>query len=437
MKYLVFSLLIIIAGQFFLSTQARAQDTNFVRINTWHFENFTDSTCTWDLFREAFIGIPPTYSEAFVFDQVIYDNVFSAMLNSGHCFGMSLAALQLLRYGGFDGICAPASQYPRRYTGTEYREPASDELYHAIQMLQPHILNFRVVSHLLDLIAQNKSRDGNYAFDQYNYYAAKKGYSIVCITESYTNVSDSHALLPYHTTVDGAGNKRIYVYDVNRPFNKPGPDGHDWYTSGNNYIQINSSDGKWSFDMADTCICPWSGVSSSFNGNSGHIMIVPFSIMRNKDRLPQSLFADGLEAASKLFLFGHSVSLEQISTPDGKRYFKPGAQLLEEDDSLALRGIMPFFPMNGCKAPMENSQLYFMQDQNDFDITVRGGSDGYKIQLFSGQAFLTVTAEKPNDVERICIRNWQTDCPFVTVIKEDGQISHSFIDVQQLHPAQP
>ncbi|MBK8920109.1 MAG: hypothetical protein IPM81_01135 [Saprospirales bacterium] len=429
MKHIVFNILLFIAGKAFFSTPAYGQDTNFVRVNTWHFENFRDSTSTWDLFREAYIGIAPTYDQAFVFDQVIYDNVFSQMLNTGHCFGMSLMALQLLRYGGHDGFCAPASQYPRKYAGGEYREPASDGLLHSIQMLQGHILNFRVVSHLLDIIAANKNRDGNYAYDQYRYYDAKKDYTILCITKGLVDVAESHALLPYHITVDGAGNKRMYVYDVNRPFNKPGSEGHDWYTNGNNFVQINSSDGAWSFDMADTCVCPWTGVSSGPVETSGNIMIVPFSIMRNKDRLPQSLFADGIEAASKLFLFGQGVVLEQIATPDGKRYFKPGAREVETSDSAALRSVLPFFSMQGGKALANGGQLFFVRSPDGLDISVRAGPAGYKLQLFSGYTAVTVSAETPFIREQIRIRDGQSALPSVEVINASGATS-TRIDIQ-------
>lgn len=240
MKPFIFRLFIFAAGQVFFTGPVFCQDTNFVRTNTWHFENFGDSIPSWDVFRETYIGIAPTYESASIFDQIFYDSVHSKMINTGHCFGMNIGALQLLRYGGYGGFCAPASQYPRKYPANVYKEPADPRLQRTIQMLQGHILNYRVITYMLDLIAANNSRNGNFAYDQYKYFEAKKEYCTIGITESFSNVGASHALLPYHLTEDGAGNRKIYVYDVNRPFNKPGAgdEGHDWYLDKNRLVAV-------------------------------------------------------------------------------------------------------------------------------------------------------------------------------------------------------
>ena len=456
MRQFTFWLFLFSVSQVFFVRPSFCQDTNFVRVNTWRFENFGDSIPSWDVFRETYIGIAPTYGEASPFDQILYDQVHSKMINTGHCFGMSLGALQLLRYGGYDGFCAPASQYPRKYPNNEYKEPADARLQHAIQILQGHILNFRVISHLLDLITANNSRDGNFVYEQYKYYEAKKEYCIIGITESFFGVSASHALLPYHVTDDGAGNKKIYVYDVNRPFNKPGSGtiGHDWYIDRNNFIEI-KSDGTWSYDMADCrlcstcedcnpnlpsppiadlCPCPWSGSPSSdpeADTGSGHIFLMPLSIIGRKDRLPQSLFADAIEAVGKIFLFGQNAALEQISAPDGRHYFRPGTQELETSDSAALRCVLPFIPFNGGKPVDSDCQLYFVRGENDLDIAVRADECGYKVQLFSDYAAVTVTSDEAHVTEQIRIRGWNTPNPCVEVVGSCGS-TDSRVEIQPL-----
>jgi hypothetical protein len=416
----------------FSATLAWGQDTNFVRKNTWYFENFGDSTVSWDLFRENYIGIPPNYNDAFYFDRVLFDEVYTKMLGTGHCFGMSLLALQLLRYGGYDGFCSPASQYPRKYTGNEYREPADPRLFHSIQMMQGHLLNFRVISNMLDIIAENKNRDGGFAFDRYKFYEAKKEYCLIGVTENFDPAGEAHALLPYFATDDGAGNVRIYVYDVNRPFNKPGPNGHDWYTGGQNFVQINTNNNTWSYDMADTCACPWSGSPSGGLSGSGNIFIFPFSIMRSKDRLPQSIFADAAEAIGKIFILSQDAQVEQLSTPDGRRYLQSGVQELETSDSVALRSVLPFISLNGGQPDKDAAQLYFVRGESALDLALKGGAAGYSAQFFSDYTSIKVESSEPGAIEQICVRGWHSPLPTVEIRRADGQPPTGKVEITQL-----
>ncbi|MBL7810141.1 MAG: hypothetical protein JNN28_20130 [Saprospiraceae bacterium] len=437
MKSSTFMLFLFAASQVFFIKSANCQDTNFVRINTWHFENFSDSLPSWDVFRETYIGVAPTYASASIFDQILYDNVHAKMINTGHCFGMNIGALQLIRYGGYSGFCAPASQYPRKYSANEYKEPADSRLQRAIQILQGHILNYRVITYMLDLIAANNSRNGNFAYDQYKYFSAKKEYCTIGITESFTNVGASHALLPYHFTEDGAGNRKIYVYDVNRPFNKPGPgdEGHDWYIDKNNFIEI-KSDGTWSFDMADNCTCPWSGSPSSDPAaatGSGHIFLMPFSIVGRKDRLPQSIFADAAEAIGKIFVLSQGTEIEQLSSPDGRHYFQPGKKTLELGDSVAMRSVLSFISNNSRPFIGEDAaQLYFIRGENDLNVSVKAGATGYKIQLFSDYRSITVESKESGIVEEIQVRDWHTPNPVVKVMCNNDK-SNSVVEIQALH----
>jgi hypothetical protein len=424
----------------FSATLAWGQDTNFVRKNTWYFDNFGKpaTSIPWSLFRETFIGIPPKYADASPFDQLIFTEVYQkSLFPAGHCFGLDLMAAQLLRYGGYDGFCAPAPQYP----GAIYSAPQGVEdetigpddlrLEHAIQIQHGHQLNFRFLSQILDLIAQNKNRDGNYAYAQYKYYEAKKEPMVLSVTKHFSPDSGGHVLIPYHIAEEG-GIKKIFVYDVNRTFFKAGTDGHDWYTNRNNYITVKPGDGTWSYDMGSSGI--WSGSpSGGFSGSgSGNLIIIPFSTVRSKDRLPQSLFADAAEAIGKIFILSHDAQVEQFSTPDGRRYLKSGVQELETSDSVALRSVLPFISLNGGQPDKDAAQLYFVRGESALDLALKGGSTGYSAQFFSDYTSIKVESSEPGAIEQICVRGWHSPLPTVEIRRADGQPPTGKVEITQL-----
>src|SRR4029453_10098062 len=94
-----------------LSCPAHADD--YASKNGWRFLNFSDATFSWDLYRDTFIGIPPTedpWSSAF--DVLFYDQVYKSKLSAdGNCFGMSLLDSITQKDGGHLGFCAPVTQY--------------------------------------------------------------------------------------------------------------------------------------------------------------------------------------------------------------------------------------------------------------------------------------------------------------------------------------
>lgn len=82
----------------FLAGGVRAQDPLWVRDNTWYFDNFTQAEVGWDVFRETFIGVAPAPSGDF--DLLLFETIYKQKLfELGHCFGMDLLALMLLKTG--------------------------------------------------------------------------------------------------------------------------------------------------------------------------------------------------------------------------------------------------------------------------------------------------------------------------------------------------
>jgi len=59
--------------------------------------------------------------------------------------------------------------------------------------------------------------------------------------------------------------------------------------------------GDWNFNFAGNV--PWWGSPNSLSG--GNLIVVPLSVAGKKDRLPQSLFAEGAYALNKIFIFAN------------------------------------------------------------------------------------------------------------------------------------
>ncbi len=302
-KYLI--LLLAVITLLSARSLAQPQDTNWVKNNTWYFDNFKDPELPWSIFKETFTGVAPEPSGDF--DQVLYDQLYKTKLASkGHCFGMCVMALLMKKNGGYLGFCYP----PYKYSGTIYHGgkedsigPADLNLKTAIAMVHGNQINHGFLLFLLDVISINKNRDGNYAYQQVNYYLAKDDPPVISITKSLSPADGGHVLIPYLTNTIG-GKKRIYVYDPNYSFYEKGSEkGHEFYTSGSNYIEI-SADGSWDYikgyprDASDPE--NWSGGPN----HGGNCIVIPLSVAGKKGRLPQSLFADVAEALNKIFIFG-------------------------------------------------------------------------------------------------------------------------------------
>ncbi|MBL7810142.1 MAG: hypothetical protein JNN28_20135, partial [Saprospiraceae bacterium] len=115
-----------------------------------------------------------------------------------------------------------------------------------------------------------------------------------------------------------------------------------------------------------------------------------------------------------------------------RRLFQPGTQKLELNDSLAMRSVLPFIPINGGQPiPKDAAQLFFVRGENDLNISIKASLSGYKIQLFSEYTSITVASNEPGIVEEIQVREWHTPNPIVEVKSNKGQ-SNSVVKIQSL-----
>lgn len=354
-----------------------AQDAGWVRDNTWYFDNFKKDSLPWEWFRETFLGIAPVPSGDF--DLIFYNELYKTKLcKPGHCFGMSAMALLMLKNGGYLGYCHPPYMYAGGDDGPD-DGPDDPTLAMALALVHGNQIAHGFLAYYLDIIAKNKNRDGEYAYQQVLYYLSKEDYPIINITKDLSPADGGHVMVPYYAG-DFGSEKRIYVYDPSRPYDTPGPNYHDWYENGQNYITVKSN-GEWSFRKENDSI--WTGSP----GGGGNCIATPLSIAGKKDRLPQSLIAEGAWAINTIFIFGEDVQLDQISDPSTKRrLFNEERTDWETHPDRRLGNVLPFIPMGeaGSKAN-KSSQVYFVRGDKAMDLRIKACGP-YRIGLlFQGK----------------------------------------------------
>ena len=379
-------IILILAAILLLQTNIYAQDTTWVKNNTWYFDNFQDPELPWSLFRETFIGVAPERSGDF--DQLFYDYLYKTELaKKGHCFGISTMAMLLKKNGGYLGYCYP----PYIYSGENINSgdqvgPTDSTLKTAIAIVHGNQINHGFLSFLLDVIAIGKNMDGRYAYDQVDYYLAKDDPPVISITKSLSPAAGGHVLVPYGLT-DSGGIKKIWVYDCNHSFYNPESNGHGYYADNKNYIEI-SSTGTWKYNMGlyNTTASP---VYWPEHPDSGNCIVIPLSVAGKKDRLPQSLFAEGAYAINTIFILGE-VKVEQFTNPYTRHhYFSDDGIHIEKDPEKRLDNLMPFISMGNSTSSVdtERKTIYFFRGTDPLELQFRAWGD-YRIAIiFHGKYF--------------------------------------------------
>ncbi|MDZ4795592.1 MAG: hypothetical protein SGI83_15035 [Bacteroidota bacterium] len=380
-RFFVLTLSVFLLG----TVKSHAQDPDWVKENTWYFDNFTKDILSWSIFRETFIGVAPEPSGDF--DLLFYNLLFKDQLAAkGHCYGMDVMAMLMLKNGGYLGYCHP----PYMYSGVagspadDTTGPSDATLRTAIQMVHGYQINHGFLSFLLDVMAISKSRDGRHSLQQTEYYLAKNDPPVISITKTVSPADGGHVVIPYFVKSINATSKRIYVYDPNRSYYEPGLDGKEFYTTGINYIDVNPITGSWKFNMG-TNGAPvyWSGDP----GSGGNCIVIPVSVAGKRDRLPQSLLAEGAYALNTIFIHG-DVKIEQLSDVSGKRqFFNDAGNELEPCEEKRLNNILPFTPMDGVpdsKGSVRNTTYFF---RGTDPVNIRYKADGaYRIgMIFRGR----------------------------------------------------
>lgn len=401
MKKVKFIILVLAASLLF-QTNSKAQDTNWVKTNTWYFDNFVKDILPWSLFRETFIGVAPTPSGDF--DLLFYNTLFKDQLAAkGHCYGIDVMAMLMKKNGGHLGYCHPPYKYsglyvsntnPNNMPNNDTTGPLDPNLRTAIAMVHGYQINHSFLLFLLDVMAVAKNRNGSYAADMTEFYLAKDDPPVISVTKGLSPAEGGHVIVPYKVQNMGGNKKRIYVYDPNRSFYKPGADGKDWYVTEKNFIEINTTTKSWKFEMVGT-LGTWAGDPSS----GGNCIVIPVSVAGKRDRLPQSLLAEGAYALNTIFIHGN-VSLKQISDPaTGQRYYNKKGTGPESNENKKLTNWLPFIPMgiNEIKEP-PGLQTYFFKGTNPLHLQYRAYGE-YSIGIIFRGQYLEVKGNGNGDIQ--------------------------------------
>jgi hypothetical protein len=356
-----------------INTRSQDPDPEWAKRNGWGFYNFSKDTLSWALFRETFIGVAPTPSADF--DQFFYNGLYQTKIASpGLCYGMCVMALLMMKNGGHLGYCCPAHLY------SGGGPPDDPNLEKAIEITHGNQINHGFLSHLLDVIAVNKVRDGNYAFAKVQEYLAKNDPPIICISDSSGGLfgTKGHCIVPYACTGSGS-NKRIWVYDPNRTWYGTGPNGRIWYTNHDNFISIDGTTGAWSFAFSGGGA--WNGAPGNPPTSGGRIIAAPLSVAGRKDRLPQSLLAEGLYALNTIIIFGN-VTIEQLKDPvSGRQLVNDAGTDLEQCEEKRMNNLFSFIPFSGGRSlPTGNNKTLIFRGSNPMHINFRAQGK-YKIRM--------------------------------------------------------
>lgn len=396
-------ILAILASALMMSPMA-ASSQHYAETNGWHFRNFVTDPLTWEQYRDTFLGIPPTRDPiSSAFDVLFYDHLYSRELSSsGNCYGMALQSLLMIKKGGNLGYCLPVSQYSGDLIGTlpggDTAGPTDPALTRVINQLHGHQVNTETLRFFLDLIASGKTRDGNFAYDQVQYYQLREDPTLVSITKSTNPADGGHTMVAYDARIVG-GNKRIFVYDPNRPW----PLNQAHYQADDNVITV-AANGDWSFTMSGGT--SWTGGPSG----GGHIVIAPISVTGPHGRVPTSLGIDAASAITTLFVFAEDGELQQVTNTEGKRLYRPGTQELDTDEATGMRNILPWFPSDAVddeERPRLPFSTYFIFGElgSALTLTVHNKKEEYGLRVIGSRGSVEILGKGSPGTDRLTVAN--------------------------------
>ena len=346
---------------------------HYAQSSGWHFKNFSDPVYSWEIYRDTFIGIPPTEDAlSSAFDVLFYNQVYKDKLSAnGNCFGMALQSLMMLKKGGHLGYCVPTPQYSGDIFGglgpTDAMLRRAINIMHGI--MHGHQVNLPTLQLILNIIAQNKNRNASFAYTSFQNARMQNDPTLVSITETLNPSDGGHTMVAYDSQDLGGGNKRIYVYDSNRTWANPAD--RAWYTGNQNFIQINGN--AWSFLMAGT-LGTWSGDPAS----GGNFMILPVSVTGPHSRSPASLGDQIIgQIVTTLLVTGASADIQQVTDATGKRLFRPGTLEIDTDPSTGMMTMLPWYPSDQAapRATKGIALFHLGRSASTLNVTVRGSDE--------------------------------------------------------------
>ncbi len=393
----------------------------------WYFDNFTTNTnqnpLSWELFRETYIGIPPEPVGQGKPIQAFFNNVFQLMPQQGHCVGMCVFSLLIRKNGAFDGFCPPLSQYASH---PNQDGPQNDLLRRTMHRFQCHQMNIKVLKHYGDVLARGKIRDGNHAYDQYQYFKSRDDAVIAQLSNSLVPSTNTgaHAVVAYRAE-DRQNEKRIYVYDPNRTWSNSSD--RQFYQNDENYIRIQNN-GVWSFNMGGSDV--WSGTPSiSFGGNvinpeGGYCVMVPLSVYDTKGRAAGTQGLADLNLLNRWIIAGKDASLKQSTSSDGKKLLTPDGKSFETDPNKGMLNTIPWIPSDQAEGNNSPGVATFISLNNrypDQRMEIQSGGEGYRLDIIGNRGVICVeTFGGEIGIDPVVVKNIGTQSPMVQISNNIG-----------------
>jgi len=152
-----------------------------------------------------------------------------------------------------------------------------------------------------------------------------------------------------------------------------------------NYIEINNTTGAWKFTMIGSL-----GVWNGDPGSGGNCIAIPLSTAGKKDRLPQSLLADGSYALNTIFIYGN-VKVQQVSDLTGQKHlYNDAGTDYEPCAENRLTTVMPYIPMDyqpESSGDKKDNQMFNFRGTDPVKINFKAWGD-YKVgMIFHGHYY--------------------------------------------------
>jgi hypothetical protein len=399
----------------------------------WYFSNWGEaSEFSWELFRKTYLGINPTKDCVEAPLDCAFFEIFKNCAKLGNCGGMSLLGLALFKYGGYMGFCGPASFYAGNIA------PDRDDLHQAINILQARQFSAPGIENFLDVINAGNLNNAQAAYNEIVAHLGNGDYVVLWIANDILGDA-AHTIIPYDYE-ESYGNKCIYVYDPNFPY-----DEHpEYYNTRCNRI-VFSNPFDWEYHQGFYC-SPGSNSATEHNGthyigsssDPGWCIPVPMSVVLHKARHPLALDMV-IEGVMTLIVSGPGCAVAQIEDDAGRRYFK------SETDGHMLRNEIEIDPahrlLNVVKWPWFDqqkkgdppSELYFIRHNpsNPALYITLYGRDYTMIYVQKGDIVEVRATGKKRSRDVISIANVSTSQQALA-LKTGGKVRQYDIKLQRL-----
>jgi hypothetical protein len=346
----------------------------------WFFDNWGEATeFTWDLYRDAYLGINPTQDPVQAPLDCAFFEIFKNCAQKGNCGGMSLLGLALFKYGGYMGFCSPACFYTGGGSG-----PDRADLHRAINIFQARQFSVSGIENFIDVVDAGNLNNATAAYNRVQECLGRGDYAVLSIAKGLLGDA-AHTVIPYKCYASG-GTKYLEIWDPNHPAD----DNPAHYGSANARMVINGPT-AWTYYPN-----PGTAGSTPYQGSdNGWCFAIPMSTVLQKDRQPFALdFAfDALQTA---FVTGPGAAVSQISDDSGHRLYAAGSAPhvnrgeLETDPARRLKGVArwPWYARAGAReGPFD--ELYFVRgaaSRSDLQFAVSGST--YRFVHFHGRHLL-------------------------------------------------